>query len=116
MAFNDIEIQKIKNSIETELMAKRRPPVAIRKEVDLGYHLEGQSIVLFESRPHWQDKTQRLESEIAKITYVKTQKTWKLYWMRQDLKWHGYEPLPQAKTLEDLLAEVVNDPYGCFFG
>jgi hypothetical protein len=72
--------------------------------------------VLFESRPHWQDKTQRLESDIAKITYVKTQKVWKLYWMRQDLKWHRYEPFESDKLLQKILTIVVKDEFGCFFG
>ena len=116
MAFNDIEIQQIKNTIESEFMAKRRPPVEIRKELDFGYRVDNQSIEFFEIRPNWRDNTVIEEFEFAKTTYVKTQKVWKLYWMRQDLKWHGYEPLLEAKTLKRILEEIGNDPLACFFG
>lgn len=116
MPFNDLEIQKIKNAIQTEFMAKRRPPAEIRAEVDMGFRINNQSIELFEIRPNWQDNTQMMELDFAKITYVKTQKVWKLFWMRQDLKWHSYQPLAQAKQLETLLKEVAKDPNACFFG
>jgi heme oxygenase len=115
MAFNDLETQKIKNAVETIFMAKR-PPVSIRKELDFGYRLENQSIVLFEVRQHWQDKTKTLENEVAKLTYVKTQKAWKLHWMRQDLKWHSYEPYDSNSSLEKVLNAVMQNKLGCFFG
>jgi hypothetical protein len=54
--------------------------------------------------------------EIAKFKYVRSTKRWNLYWMRQDLKWHSYEPLPDSATIEKLVAEVDRDPYGAFFG
>lgn len=116
MAFNDLEIQKIKNTIETEFMAKRRPPLEIRTQLDFGYRITGQSVELFEVRPHWREPGVIMQSEIAKATYVKTQNVWKIYWMRQDLKWHGYEPCPQVSTLEAFLEIVAEDAYACFFG
>lgn len=115
MAFNDIELQKIKNAVESTFMAQR-PPLHLRSELDFSYRIVNQSIELFEVRPHWRDKTQLMETPVAKLTFVKSQKAWKLYWMRQDLKWHGYQPLPMAKEIEILLAEVLRDPLGCFFG
>jgi len=116
MAFNEIEIQRIKQTIELEFMAKRRPPANIRKELDFGFRINNQSIEFFEIRPNWLDKSVIEEFRFAKTTYVKTQKIWKLYWIRQDLKWHRYEPLLEAKTLEESLHEIVNDPFACFFG
>lgn len=115
MPFNDLETQKIKNTVDTLFMAKR-PPVEIRNKVDFAYRLENQSILLFEVRQHWQDKTKMLENEIAKLTYVKTQKVWRLYWMRQDLKWHRYEPYDSDSSLEKVLNAVMQDELGCFFG
>ena len=52
----------------------------------------------------------------AKATYVKSKKIWKIYWQRADLKWHGYEPNPEVKQIEDFLSVVDQDEYGCFFG
>jgi len=79
MSFNELETQKIKNVIEAELMAKRRPPMEIRSQVDLNYRLEKQSVIIFETRQHWADSNHQIESEIAKITYVKSRKLWKLF-------------------------------------
>ncbi len=94
----------------------QRPPESVRDQVDFDYRLEGQSLFLYEVRPHWQDKNQILDTPVAKLTYVKSKKAWKLYWMRQDLKWHSYDPLAEHKNLDALLNEVVEDPNGCFFG
>jgi len=116
MAFNELEIKRIEKAIENVFMAKRRPPENIRNQLDLGYRIENQSVELFEIRPHWQNPNEILETEIAKATFVKTKKIWKIYWMRQDLKWHGYEPCPEVKRFEDFLTVVAEDAFACFFG
>jgi hypothetical protein len=36
--------------------------------------------------------------------------------MRRDLKWHGCEPSPEVKTLEEFPSVVNRDEFGCFFG
>jgi hypothetical protein len=41
---------------------------------------------------------------------------WKVFWKRADLKWHGYEPTAAVPSIEQFLAVVDADPYGCFFG
>jgi len=97
-------------------IAKRRPLPHVRKEVDLGFRVKGQSVEIFEVRPVWGGNGETQELSVAKATYVKTQQVWKLYWQRQDLKWHGYEPLPEVRTIEEVVAEVDADPYGCFWG
>ena len=57
-----------------------------------------------------------MEHSVAKATYVKTQRIWKIYWQRADLKWHGYEPNYEVETLQEFLAIVDRDEYACFFG
>jgi len=94
----------------------RRPPENIRHEIDLGYKTENQSIIIFEVRPHWEKKDEKTESPIAKATWVKTQKCWKIFWMRADLKWHRYQPVAEVKTIEEFLKVVDNDSHGCFWG
>lgn len=56
------------------------------------------------------------ELPVAKATFVKARKVWRLYWQRQDLKWHGYEPLPEVRSIEEVVAEIDVDPYACFWG
>jgi hypothetical protein len=36
--------------------------------------------------------------------------------MRADLKWHVYDPAPEAASIEEFLAVVDKDEYACFFG
>lgn len=115
MALSDFEIKKIEKAI-AEFMKKRRPAPHIRAQLDLGFRLTGQSVELFEIRPVWDNPKEKMEIPIAKATYVKSQRMWKIFWQRQDLKWHSYQPHPKARTIEEVLAVVDQDAHGCFFG
>ena len=53
---------------------------------------------------------------LAKLTYVKTENIWKLYWKRANDKWVIYEPKGSAKDLGTLVKEIDKDSHGCFFG
>jgi len=115
MPFSELELKRIEKVLSA-FLAKRRPPAHVRQQMDLGYRLSGQSVELFEIRPQWDDPSKIHEHPFAKATYVKTKKVWKIYWRRADLKWHGYEPLPFSRSLEKILAEIDQDPNGCFWG
>jgi hypothetical protein len=54
-------------------------------------------------------------SPVVKATYVKTENIWKVYWMRADLKWHGFQPAPEVDTVNAFLALVAEDKHACFF-
>ena len=115
MTFSEFEIKKIEKAAE-QFMQKRRPPVHIRSQLDLAYKVKNQSVLIFEVRPVWNNPKEKMELPIAKATYVKTQKIWKVYWRRADLKWHSYPPKPQVETIEQFFSEVDQDPHACFFG
>jgi hypothetical protein len=93
-----------------------RAPRHIRQELDLGYRLSGLSIEFFEIRPQWDDPGKIREHPFAKATYVRARKLWKVFWMRADLKWHGYPPVPTVRSIERFLEVVDADEHGCFFG
>jgi hypothetical protein len=98
-------------------MNRRRPPEHIRDKVDLRYRIERQSVEIFEVRPYWRNPTEKkIEEAIAKATYVRTQRVWRVYWQRADLKWHRYDPDPEVTTIEEFLNIVDKDEYSCFFG
>lgn len=97
-------------------MEKRRPPPHIRSQLDLGYKITRQSVELFEIRPRWNDPQTILERPFAKATYVKTQRIWKIYWRRADLKWHSYQPVPEVKSIDEFFDVVDRDKHACFFG
>lgn len=115
MPFNDLEKKRIENALD-KFLAKRRPAPHIRKELDIGYCLTGQSVELVEIRPQWDDPTIIRDRPFAKATYVRTQDCWKVFWMRATLKWQGYEPNATVASIDEFLAVVDRDQYGCFWG
>lgn len=88
----------------------------VRKQLDISFRIQGQSVEIFEVRSNWDDPSEPLENPIAKTTYVRSQKLWKLYWQRADLKWHSYEPYPKAETLREIIEVIKVDEYACFWG
>jgi len=104
-------IEDLENFLE-----RRRPPEHIRDQVDIGYRIDNQSIVIYEIRPEWENPSVIQESPFAKATYVKSKNFWKVFWMKSDLKWHSYRALPAVRTVREFLAAVEADPYGCFWG
>lgn len=115
MAFTEIERQRCERAIGG-FLERRRPPAHIRDEVDLAYRLDGHSVEIFEIRPNWRDRAKKMETPVAKATFVRTKNHWRVYWMRRDLKWHQYEPAPEVGTLEAFLDLVDRDENCCFFG
>jgi hypothetical protein len=95
---------------------KRRPPAVIRDQVDFRADISGSEVIIVEVRPRFDDKHQKIERPVARAKWIATRKKWRLYRMRADLKWHDYQPLSEAATLDLILSEVHRDPHGCFFG
>jgi len=115
MAFNEIQNKKIELVVEGYL-ERKRPPVEIRKDLDISYRIENQSVYIYEIRPQWDDKSKIMNIDVAKTTYVAKKNIWKIFWMRSDLKWHGYEPDPIVENIEEFIDIVETDEYCCFWG
>src|SRR5687767_11987845 len=98
MALTQIELQQCKKAL-AQFLERRRPPEHIRDRLDIAYRISGQSVEIFEIRPDWQDASKKIETPVAKATFVRTRNRWKVLWMRRDLKWHGYEPNPEVHSL-----------------
>ncbi len=115
MAFTARQTADIETAM-ADFLARRRPPEEIRDRLDLGWRIEGQSVVIFSIRPSWRDASQKIEEPVAKATYVRIVNRWKIYWQRADLKWHSYPLLPTAAVLDEFLAEVEEDSCCLFWG
>lgn len=115
MAFTQEELETWEGQVKS-FIEKRRPLEHIRSELDLDYSIQDQSIEIFEIRPKWDDPTRKVQSPVAKTTWVRNQQIWKIYWMRADLKWHLYDPDPKVDKLEEFLHIINADPYSCFWG
>ena len=106
-----IEIEEIEN-----YLSYIRPSEEIRDQLDIGYRIEKQSVIIFEVRPDWIDPKKKTENKVAKATFVKKNDHWKVYWQRADLKWHSYKPQPILRNLLDFIQLIEKDEYGCFWG
>jgi hypothetical protein len=115
MAFSEFELKRIEK-LAQHFVEANRPPVHIRAQLDLGFRITGQSLELFDIRPNWRNPNEINELPFAKTTYVKKSNSWKIFWMRQDLKWHRYAPDPEVPRLEDFFAVVADDANACFRG
>jgi hypothetical protein len=116
MALSEIEAARVRKAIDA-FMQERRPPGHIRPELDFGTRIAGQSVELFEIRPKWMGKPgEKMEHPVAKATFVRSRGVWRVFWMRRDLKWHGYEPMPEVTSIDAFFKLVSEDAYACFFG
>lgn len=115
MAFDELELKRIDNSVG-ELCRKRARP-EYRTELEFVYEVEGHSVSIYEVRPDWQDPSKKTKMGVARFRYMRTRREWRLYWMRRDLKWHLYDPeVSISRQLEPLVDVVANDRSGAFFG
>lgn len=116
MAFDEAESRTVTQALIT-FLERKRPPVAIRHEVDLAYRIEDQSVVLVEVRSAWLGPPgATTELPIAKATYVRKHDHWRVFWQRADLKWHRYDPERTVESIHAFLGLVERDEYACFFG
>jgi hypothetical protein len=115
MSLSEFELKKL-NITLSKYIEKRRPPIEIRDRLDLGFRITGQSVEIFQILPELDDPTKKFEFSVAKTTYIKTQKIWKIYWMRADEQWHAYSPHPEAHDIEEVLKVIDQDENCCFWG
>ncbi len=102
-------IEAMENYIE-----RNRPPEHIREELDIGYKIIDQSIFVFEIRPQVNKPEIKVEINSAKATFVKAKNYWKVFWMKSDMSWHSYPPMPTVKTVKEFVDLIEEDKY-CFF-
>jgi hypothetical protein len=110
------EIQRAEVTKRLAVFCDARVPPAVRDKVRIGFRVKGSAVVLFEERPAFQPPHEWREIPVAKFKYVGTQGLWRLYCQHRDLRWHAYEALPAARSLDKLLSEVATDPTGIFWG
>ncbi len=116
MAFSEIELKRIDNLVGD--LCRRKSPAHIRDQLRFDYDISQHNVHIWEVRPAYNDPNVETRHGVAKFQYIRTKRIWKLYWMRADLKWHGYNPDPDRvlTTLDEQVAEVEHDPYATFFG
>ncbi|MFT6924575.1 MAG: hypothetical protein ACJAZP_000133 [Psychromonas sp.] len=113
MAFTETEKNEYEHLVSNLIENRRRQ--AIENGFDLGYLFNNQSIELFEIHPSSHHKQGFFHSSVAKITFIRTTKIWKISWMRGSLEWKGYRINSKINKLSEALFIVNEDPDGCFW-
>ena len=54
--------------------------------------------------------------QLRRLISSRLRAVWKVYWMRADLKWYSYSPVPTGGNIEKFLELVENDKHACLFG
>jgi hypothetical protein len=114
MAFSEIELKRIE--IEVGGFCERMAPIEIRNKLNFEYRIKAHDIIIYTQRPRWDNPKEWIESDMAKMKYVRTSNMWRLFWQRANGKWVIYEPFPQSKNLKSIVEKIEKDQYGCFFG
>jgi hypothetical protein len=117
MPISEFEEHRLESLLK-KFCDEKGPPAHIRDQLQWGSRIDPvqQTVELFEIRPYFMDASRKIESKFAKAAYVKTSKTWKVYWMRGTGKWTKYDPCPKVKAIEKFLKVVREDKFHCFFG
>jgi len=113
--FSEFELKSIQRDFE-KFLQNRFDGAHVKNLNNISYRIEKQSVEIFSKNPSWNDKSQMVENPIAKATFIKKSKVWKIYWQRADLKCHSYEPNPIVNHFSEFIQIVEKDEFGCFLG
>jgi hypothetical protein len=111
---DELEKKRVEKALAVLLRPRTTPHVMSGGEV--GFRIKGHEVLLYTARPHYREPDAILEMGVAKFRFVRTTRLWNLYWHRASGKWQGYEPFPASSDFGELVQEVLQDPYGCFWG
>ena len=110
--FKTLEIiEAVENYVE-----RIRPEEKLRNEVDISYRIEDQSVIIYEIRPKYNNKTEILHIDVAKTTYIKSANNWKIFWKLASGLWESYKPKATVKTIAEFVQIVEEDKHACFWG
>jgi hypothetical protein len=101
-----------------ERYAAAKVPAEVQDQVRLEVETVGSSITIWECRPPWRPEygPEWTRRGIARFRYSPSEKSWTVYWMRSDLKFHRYTLVGPQSGIGPLLDEVARDPHACFWG
>ncbi|HZO96245.1 MAG TPA: DUF3024 domain-containing protein [Gaiellaceae bacterium] len=101
-----------------ERYAAAKVPPEVEGELRLEVETAGNSVTIWERRPPWRpgDGPEWTRIGIARFRYSPSERSWTVYWMRSDLKFHRYTLIGPQSGIGPLLDEVARDPHACFWG
>ena len=110
----------VRHSVERRLteFCRDRIPAEHRDEIRLEHEVRGNSATLYECRPPWHEDLgpEWSRMRIAQLRFDSKGRTWSLHWADRNERWHTYDDVDPAPSIEPLLAEIDEDPTGIFWG
>ena len=111
MAVPELALTKIRRFCDAH------SPTHLRDEIRLEVTSRGNSITIADCRPLWQGAPgDWTRMNIAQLRYDPTSQHWTLYWADRNSRWHRYDDLEPTANLDDVLAEIDEDPTCIFWG
>jgi hypothetical protein len=93
-------------------------PERARHQVQVNRDVAPRHLTIVERRCPWREDHGRewTRLPIARLRYIKANKTWTLYWRDRNLRFHTYDRIEPSTRITDLLAEIDRDPTNIFWG
>ena len=113
MPIPELERRRVERALD---QFAARVPEEIRDQLRYEYQFSGNSVVLVERRPSFRDPSTYTEFLVARFVYSPGIGGWSLRWRDRHDRWHRYEGYENRPTFHEVLAEVMRDPTGIFFG
>src|SRR5271157_4131694 len=110
MAFSELELKRIDRTVGD--LCRRSSPAEHADELRFVYRIDGHAVSIYEERPPRRGSGPWTSHGVARFRFSRASGHWTLFWMRQDLKWHRYEPQPPSADPAALVAVVEADKYG----
>jgi hypothetical protein len=114
VAFDELELKRIERAVGE--LCRRCSPPQHADGLRTVYEVESHSVTAHEERSPWDGVGEWTRRGIARLRFSSARREWRLYWRRQDLRWHRYDPDEMPADLDSLVAMVEADKYGAFFG
>lgn len=80
------------------------------------YEVLDSSALLKQARPSFLNASSWASNPVAKFRYSQAKNVWTLYWADSNEKWHRVSSAKAAPDIRTLLAAVLDDPSGVFWG
>jgi hypothetical protein len=108
----EADVARIRALCDQRVLDDERDQVRIEVEEDR------QAATILECRPPWREDygPEWTRSPIARLRYVSSTRLWTLYYRRHTGRWERYPLLGSTPRLDELLAEIDQDPICIFWG
>lgn len=111
MAAPELAVAKIKRYCHD------KTPPELRDEMRLEVDVRGDSVTISDCRPLWRGEPgEWTRMKIAQLRYDPSTARWALYWADRNSRWHRYDDLEPTTDLDEIIAEIDDDPTCIFFG